>query len=121
MTDPTEDIRKQMIAEINAAPGSREYLEPKHGQVWNTRQLSEDFEVIGLQPRSSSSARKSDGQKGSLCSRHAPVLLRLRAAPPVTPRQGWAGRLPRPFKQVESVTHQPGRSPDQPQLVCPTW
>ena len=27
MTDPTEDIRKQMLAEINAAPGSREYLE----------------------------------------------------------------------------------------------
>ena len=48
MTDPTEDIRKQMIAEINAAPGSREYLEHKHGQVWDTRQLSEDFEVIGL-------------------------------------------------------------------------
>ena len=34
MTDPTEDIRKQMLAEINAAPGSREYLEHKHGQVW---------------------------------------------------------------------------------------
>jgi hypothetical protein len=27
MTDPTEDIRKQMLAEINAQPGSREYLE----------------------------------------------------------------------------------------------
>jgi hypothetical protein len=40
MTDPTEDIRKQMIADINAAPGSREFLEHKHGQVWDTGQLS---------------------------------------------------------------------------------
>ena len=36
MTDPTEDIRHQMLAEINAAPGAREYLEHKHGQVWDT-------------------------------------------------------------------------------------
>jgi hypothetical protein len=25
-----------MVAEINAEPGSREYLEAKHGQVWGT-------------------------------------------------------------------------------------
>ena len=31
MTDPTENIRKQMLAEINAVPGSREYLQAKHG------------------------------------------------------------------------------------------
>src|SRR5271166_5061273 len=39
MTDPSEDIRKQILAEINAAPGSREYLEHKHGQVWDTSEL----------------------------------------------------------------------------------
>ena len=48
MTDPTADIRRQMLAEINAAPGSREYLEHKHGQVWSTQQLSEHFEVLGF-------------------------------------------------------------------------
>ena len=32
----------------NAQPGSREYLEAKHGQVWNTSELSDDFEVIGF-------------------------------------------------------------------------
>ena len=32
MIDETEDIRKQMIVEINAAPGSREYLEPSTGK-----------------------------------------------------------------------------------------
>jgi len=31
MADETETIRRQMVAEINANPGSREYLEAKHG------------------------------------------------------------------------------------------
>ena len=31
MTDPTEDIRRKLLVEINAQPGSREYLEAKHG------------------------------------------------------------------------------------------
>ena len=66
MTDETEDIRKQMLAEINAAPGSREYLEHKHGQVWDTQQLSEDFEVIGFAAPLVVVCRKSDRQKGSL-------------------------------------------------------
>ena len=48
MTDPTEDIRKQMLVEINAAPGSREYLQAKHGQVWDTSELARDFIVIGF-------------------------------------------------------------------------
>ena len=48
MADSTESIRKEMVAEINAQPGSREYLEAKHGQVWDTGQLSDDFDVIGF-------------------------------------------------------------------------
>ena len=66
MADPTEDIRKQMLVEINAVPGSREYLEAKHGQVWDTGQLSEDFEVLGFAAPLVVVRRKSDGQKGSL-------------------------------------------------------
>jgi len=57
----TEDIRKQMLAEINAVPGSREYLEAKHGQVWDTQQLSDDFEVIGFAAPLVVVRRKSDG------------------------------------------------------------
>ena len=72
MTDPTEDIRKQMLAEINASPGSREYLEHKHGQVWDTGQLSEDFEVLGFMAPLVVVRRKSDGQKGSLCFQGSP-------------------------------------------------
>ena len=72
MTDPTEDIRKQMLAQINAIPGNREYLEHKHGQVWDTQQLSDDFEVIGFSAPLVVVRRKSDNQKGSLMFQHSP-------------------------------------------------
>jgi hypothetical protein len=70
--DPTENIRRQMLAEINAAPGTREYLEAKHGQVWDTGQLSQDFEVLGFMAPLIVVVRKSDRQKGSLCFQHNP-------------------------------------------------
>jgi hypothetical protein len=72
MTDQTEDIRKQMITEINAEPGSREYLEAKHGQVWTTTELSQDFEVIGFAAPLVVVRRKTDWQKGSLMFQHSP-------------------------------------------------
>ena len=72
MTDETEDIRKLMIAQINAAPGSREYLEHKHGQVWDTGQLSEEFEVLGFMAPIVVARRRSDGVKGSLMFQASP-------------------------------------------------
>ena len=72
MTDETEDIRRQMLVEINAEPGSREYLAAKHGQVWSTDELSRDFEVIGFAAPLVVVRRKSDGQKGSLMFQHNP-------------------------------------------------
>ena len=72
MSDPTEDIRKQMLVEINAAPGSREYLEHKHGQVWDTSELAHDFIVIGFSAPLVVVKRKCDGQKGSLMFQASP-------------------------------------------------
>jgi hypothetical protein len=72
MTDSTESIRREMVAEINAQPGSREYLEAKHGQVWNTSELSDDFDVIGFMAPVVVVTRKSDNQKGSLYFQHSP-------------------------------------------------
>jgi hypothetical protein len=72
MTDQTESIRKEMVAEFNAQPGSREYLEAKHGQVWDTSELSDDFDVIGFMAPVVAVIRKSDGQKGSLFFQHSP-------------------------------------------------
>jgi hypothetical protein len=66
MFDPTVSIRRTLQAEINAEPGSREALEATFGQVWDTSQLGNDFDVIGFAAPIVAVRRKSDGQKGSL-------------------------------------------------------
>ncbi len=72
MSDPTEPLRRQRLVEINAQPGSREALEAQHGQVWNTEELSQDFEVVGFLAPFVVVRRKSDGVKGSLEFQHNP-------------------------------------------------
>ena len=72
MSDPTEAIRRQQLAEINAHPGSREALEAEHGQVWSTAELSQDFDVLGFAAPLVVVKRKSDGRKGSLYFQHSP-------------------------------------------------
>ena len=72
MNDPTETIRRERLAEINAEPGSRKALEAQYGQVWDTTQLGEDFEVIGFMAPLVVVRRKVNGQKGSLEFQHHP-------------------------------------------------
>ncbi|TWT64387.1 hypothetical protein [Rubinisphaera italica] len=72
MTDPTEAIRRQQVVEINSDPTGREALECKHGKVWNTSELQEDFEVVGFLAPYVIARRKSDGQQGSLMFQGSP-------------------------------------------------
>ena len=72
MSDPTETIRRQRLAEINLVPGSREALEAAYGQVWDTDQLSEEFEAIGFMAPLIVVRRRADGVKGSLEFQHSP-------------------------------------------------
>jgi hypothetical protein len=72
MSDPTESVRREMLAEINAEPGSREALEAEHGRVWDTSQLGEDFDVIGFSAPLIVVCRRADGVKGSLFFQHHP-------------------------------------------------
>ncbi len=74
MNDPTETIRRERVAEINAAPGSRAALEAQYGQVWDTDQLRADFEVIGFMAPLVVVRRKSDGRKGSLEFQNSPRM-----------------------------------------------
>jgi len=74
MSDPTESIRRQEVAEINAEPGSREALEAQHGEVWATEELQRDFDVLGFMAPYIGVRRKSDGAKGSLQFQHNPRL-----------------------------------------------
>jgi hypothetical protein len=72
MSDETESIRRLQLAGINAKPGNREALEAEHGQVWDTEQLREDFNVEGFLAPYVVVRRKSDGERGSLMFQHNP-------------------------------------------------
>ena len=74
MSDQTEAIRRQRLAEINAEPGSREALEAQHGQVWDTAELRTDFSVLGFAAPFVIVRRNSDGVRGSLEFQHDPRL-----------------------------------------------
>jgi hypothetical protein len=66
MFDPTETIRRERQAELAANAGPRADLEARYGQIWDTDQLREEFEVIGFMAPLVVVRRLSDGQKGSL-------------------------------------------------------
>ncbi|MCA9124940.1 MAG: hypothetical protein H6822_06545 [Planctomycetaceae bacterium] len=72
MSDVTEPARRQRIVDIHAEPGSREALEAQHGQVWDTSEMSKDFDAIGFMAPFIVVNRKSDGAKGSLEFQHSP-------------------------------------------------
>ena len=72
MPDETESIRRQLVSEINTDPGSREALEARHGQVWDTDELGRDFSVEGFLAPFVVVKRRGDGRKGSLSFQHEP-------------------------------------------------
>jgi len=72
MHDETETYRRQRLAELNGQAGIRQELEEKHGQVWDTTELTEDFEPLGFMAPYIVVRRKADGVKGSLEFQHSP-------------------------------------------------
>lgn len=66
MFDPTETIRRQRQADLIATAGPRAELESRYGEVWDTEQVREEFEVIGFAAPFVVVRRRSDGQMGSI-------------------------------------------------------
>ena len=67
MSDPTEQLRKQRIDEINNEDNTRKSLEEKYPEVWNTSTLQRDFEVLGfMAPFVVVRKKDGSGVKGSL-------------------------------------------------------
>ena len=75
MSDPTELTRRLMTTAINSVEGGREYLESKHGQIWNTSELQEEFTVLGFAAPFCIVQRKCDGVRGSLMFQNSPRLF----------------------------------------------
>jgi len=72
LDDATEAIRRVQQAAINAQRADRERLEAQHGQVWDTNQLADDFDVIGFGAPLVVVVRKQDRVTGSLYFQHMP-------------------------------------------------
>ena len=72
MSDPTETTRREMVAQLNSIEGSREYLESKHGEVWDTSELQEQFEVLGFMAPFVGVRRRSDAVRGSVMFQASP-------------------------------------------------
>lgn len=66
MTDPTEDVRRDLQAAVNSGEI------PPQGQTWTTEQLREEFEVQGFMAPFVRVRRKSDGVTGTMMFRHMP-------------------------------------------------
>lgn len=71
-TDPTEDIRRTLLVQVNANPNDRTALEAPQGQVWATAELARDFVVEGFMAPFVVVRRKADGVVGSLMFQHHP-------------------------------------------------
>jgi len=71
-SDPTEQIRRAMVDEININPGDRASLEKIYGEVWSGEELARDFKILGFMAPFVSVTRKSDGKYGFLEFQHSP-------------------------------------------------
>jgi hypothetical protein len=61
-----------MVEAINSDPSPREALEKIQGKVWDTQQLSQDFDVLGFMAPFVIVRQKSTGKKGTLYFQHNP-------------------------------------------------
>lgn len=72
MSDSTEAVRRELVAQVNLVPGSREALEAQHGNVYDTSELQEEFQPLGFLAPFIIVRRRSDGVRGSLMFQNAP-------------------------------------------------
>ena len=66
MEDQTEGTRRVMVEVINSEPGSREALEEINGKVWDTTEMSKEFEVDGFMAPYVVVVNKLTGDRGTL-------------------------------------------------------
>ncbi len=70
--DPIERLRSELTAHVNRNATDREKLEARVGQVWDTKELQEDFSVVGFGAPYVVVRRKHDNVEGTLMFQHNP-------------------------------------------------
>ncbi len=71
-TELLESMRRSRLVEINLARADRSTLKARHGRVWDSSDLRQDFEVLEFAAPYVVVRRKSDGVLGSLEFQHEP-------------------------------------------------
>ena len=78
MSDPTEGIRRAAVTVLNQSVESndpmdeRTRLESEYGQVWDTKELTRDFEVKAFLAPFVSVKKKDTGENGTMLFQHFP-------------------------------------------------
>lgn len=74
MSETPEELQMRIaiLCDINREPTERERLEQNYGQVWDTQELQQDFDVLGFRAPFVIVTRKADGVQGSLTFQHNP-------------------------------------------------
>jgi hypothetical protein len=70
--DRTEAYRQAEVARLNREAGTRAELEERYGQVFDTSELTELFEVYSFAAPYIFVRRKADGVEGTLEFQHMP-------------------------------------------------
>jgi hypothetical protein len=70
--DPTEQIRREQVAALNAQAAQRAELLKRYPKVWDTSEMQNEFTALGFMAPFVVVQRKSDGKKGSLEFQHSP-------------------------------------------------
>ena len=68
----SDEFRMAMARDINRAELSKEVLESAHGQVWDTQQVQEEFQIHAFLAPFVQVTRRSDGARGALTFQHLP-------------------------------------------------
>ena len=68
MTDPFEQVRRDLQAQVNSGK-----IQPE-GHTWTTEQLTQEFKVLGFAAPFVVVERKTDGVRGTLMFQHRPRL-----------------------------------------------
>lgn len=74
MSDTTKNFRGMLVEVVNAVPRERESLEKVYGknEVWDTKELQENFEVMGFAAPFCMVKKKSTGEEGAVMFQHMP-------------------------------------------------
>jgi hypothetical protein len=72
--DGYEELRIAMAKDINFEAVPREVLSKKWGEVWDTKEVQQVFQIHGFLAPFVSVTRRADGVKGALTFQHLPRL-----------------------------------------------